>query len=74
MIVRPLLELLGDLLGQRPVGLHLVDVDAEQRLEVLGRRLEERPLIAFEVHPDEVGEGRQGSYPQACRSSITTSA
>ena len=46
----PRCDLLGDLLGQRPVGLHLVDVDAEQGLEVLGRGLEERPLVALEVH------------------------
>ncbi len=44
-------DLLGDLLGQRPVGLHLVDVDPEQQLEVVGEGLEERPLVALEVHP-----------------------
>ena len=44
-------ELLGDLLGQRPVGLHLVDVDTVKPFQVFGRRLEEGPLVALEVDP-----------------------
>ena len=36
-----------------------VDVDPEERFEILGRRLEEGPLVALEVHPHEVPERRQ---------------
>ena len=32
---------------------------AEQPLEILGRRLEERPLVALEVHPHDAPEHRQ---------------
>ena len=52
-------DLLGDLQRQRTVGLHLVDVDAEERLEVLGRRFEEGPLVAFEIGPHEAAERRE---------------
>jgi hypothetical protein len=52
------LNLIGDLDQQRTVGPHLVDVDPEQELEILGRGLE-RPLVAFEAQPDEVAERRQ---------------
>ena len=52
-------DLLGDLDRQRPVGLHLVDVDPEERLEILGRGLEERPLVALEVGSDEAAERRE---------------
>ena len=52
-------DLLGRLLRQRPVGLHLVHVDSEQQLEVLCKRLEERPLVALEVHPDGAAHRRE---------------
>ena len=55
----PVGELLGDLRRQRPVRLHLVDVDPEEPLEILRRRLEERPLVALEVHPHEKAHRRQ---------------
>ena len=52
-------ELRRDLLGQRAVGLHLVHVDAEQQLQVLGCRLQERPLIALEVDAQGAPHCRQ---------------
>ncbi len=55
----PLGDLLRGLVGQGPIGLHLVDVDPEERLEIVRRRLEERPLVALEVHPDGEPHGRE---------------
>lgn len=55
----PGLEQLGDLVGQRAPRLHLVDVDAEQVLEVARVGLEERPLIALEVEADQRAEDGQ---------------
>ena len=56
-------KLLDEMLGQRPVELHLVDVDAEQPLEVLPFRLEERPLVALEVGADSAAERRERLVP-----------
>lgn len=53
-------EQLGDLNRQRPVGLHLVDVDAKQLLQILRLWLEEGPLVALEVHPDRATHRREG--------------
>ncbi len=57
--VRSAGDLLGGLLGQRSVRLHLVHVDPEQQLEIVGERLEERPLVALEVHPHGAAHRRQ---------------
>ena len=44
------------LLGQGPVGLHLVEVEPVEREQVLGGRLEERPLVDLEVHRGRAGQ------------------
>ena len=42
-------ELLEDVLGERAVDDELLHLEPVQACEILGRRLEERPLVAFEV-------------------------
>ena len=58
-------ELLVDLRREQAIRLHLVDVDAVEPLEIFRRRLEERPLVPLEVHPDE--EAHRGQRLVAAR-------
>ena len=53
------IELLDDVLGERAVDHELLHLEPVQPGEVFGRRLEERPLVAFEVDRDAEREHRQ---------------